>query len=95
VTTDKLESKINLAAKAETLLNDPVMIAAREHIDAELYRLFKSTSPTDTEALSQVSGMQYMHGKYAAFLKQCVVDGKLAKMDLEHRKKTLKERFFG
>lgn len=92
---DKLETAINRAAKAETIMADPVMIEAREHIDAELYRLFKATIPTDTEALSQIRGMQYMHTKYEAFLKQCITDGKLAKLELERRKKSLKERLFG
>lgn len=92
---DKLEEKINRAAKAEAILNDPILIEAREHIDAELYRLFKATPPTDLDALSQVSAMQYMHGKYSAFLKHCVADGKLAKLELEQKKKSLKERIFG
>jgi hypothetical protein len=92
---DKLESAINRAARAESILNDPVMVEAREHIDAELYRLFKGTSPTDIDALSQISGMQYMHGKYASFIRQCITDGKMAKLELEQKKKGFKERLFG
>ena len=74
---------------------DPVMIEAKAHIDAELWRLFRSTVPTDTEALSQVRGMQYMHDKYLAFLRQAIQDGKIARMDLERKKKSMKERLFG
>jgi hypothetical protein len=92
---DKLEARVSRETKALALMNDPVMKEAREHIDAELYRLFKETKPTDFEALSQISGMQYMHTKYLAFLNQCLTDGKMARIEIEHKKKSLKDRIFG
>lgn len=97
---DKTEESIKRAARASSLLIDPVMKEAREHIDSELYRLFKETKPTDTEALSQISGMQYMHSKYLAFLNLCLNDGKLAKLELDRKAKLeakpgLKDRLFG
>ena len=93
---DKLEERISRETKALGLMNDPVMKQAREHIDTELYRLFKETKPTDTDALSQISGMQYMHTKYLAYLNQCLTDGKMARIELEEKKKRgLKDRIFG
>lgn len=92
---DKLQSDIDRARKAEQIMSDPVMIEAKEHIEAELWRLFKAAVPTDFEALSQIKSMQYMHGKYLAFLNTCIQDGKMATLDLERRKKTLRERLFG
>lgn len=92
---DKLQKDIQRGHKAEQIMADPLMIEAREHIEAELWRLFKATVPTDFEALSQIKSMQYMHTKYEAFLKSCINDGKLATLELERKKKTLRERVFG
>lgn len=92
---DKTQADIERGQKAEQIMADPVMVEARQHIEAELWRLFKAAVPTDFEALSQIKSMQYMHGKYEAFLKTCIQDGKLARMELERRKKTMRERIFG
>jgi len=92
---DKLEDQINRGARANALLNDPLMQEAREHIEAELWRLFKSAVPTDADALSQIKGMQYMHAKYEAFLSKVIQDGKLAQLEVERKKKPLRERLFG
>lgn len=91
---DKTEQTIHRASRADALMTDPLMVEAKEHIEAELWRLFKSTVPTDTDSLAQIKAMQYMHDKYLAFFKQAIQDGKLARIELD-RKKTLKERIFG
>jgi hypothetical protein len=91
----KLDTEIERGIRADQIMNDPVMVQAREHIESELWRLFKSAVPTDHEALSQIKSMQYMHGKYEAFLKSCINDGKLARIEIERKKKTLRERFLG
>ncbi|MCM3900892.1 MAG: hypothetical protein ND866_04235 [Pyrinomonadaceae bacterium] len=92
---DKLQSDIERGDRANRITNDPVMVEAKAHIEAELWRLFKSTIPTDLEALSQIKAMQYMHEKYAAFLNSCINDGKMAKLEIERSKKPLRERIFG
>ncbi len=74
---------------------DPLMVEAKEHIEAELWRLFKAAVPTDFEALSQIKSMQYMHVKYEAFLKSCINEGKLATLEIEREKKTLRQKVFG
>ncbi len=81
------EDKIRRASRAQALLDDPAMIEAREHIEAECWRLFKELQPTDTEGLAQIKAMQYMHGKYAAFLKRVLEDGKLARLEVERARK--------
>jgi hypothetical protein len=70
------------AQRANTLLADPLLIEAHEHIEAEFWRLFKTLAPTDVEGLTQVKGMQYIHEKYGAFLRSVVNQGKLAKLEL-------------
>lgn len=92
---DKLELDVQRGIQAENLMTNRLMVEAREHIDAELWRLFRATPPTDIEALSQIKSMEYMHAKYQAFLKQVLQDGKFAKLEIERKKKTLKERFLG
>ena len=42
----KLDIDIERGHRAEVILSDQIMAEAREHIDAELWRLFKSTVPT-------------------------------------------------
>jgi hypothetical protein len=91
----KLDTDIDRGIKAQAIMSDPLMVEAREHIESELWRLFKSAVPTDFEALSQIKSMQYMHAKYETFLKTCINDGKMATLEVERKKKSLKERFLG
>ena len=82
------DDKIRRAQNAERILADQLFTEAREHIDAELWRLFCEAKPTDAEALAQIKSMQYMHVKYIAFLKAAATDGKLAKAEIERAKRT-------
>lgn len=91
----KLDQDIDRGIRANAILTDPLMVEAREHIEAELWRLFKTAVPTDAEALSQIKSMQYMHAKYEAFLKACINDGKLATLEVERKKSPLMKRFLG
>lgn len=84
MTNDEATKRARLARE---LLDNPLMVEAREHIEAECWRLFKELKPTDTEALAQVSGMQYLHGKYAAFFKRVIDDGKIAQLNIERARK--------
>lgn len=89
---DKLSDAINRGHRAQRILEDELFAQAAEHIDAECFRLFKATHPTDTEALKQIAGIQYLHTKYKAFLKAAVTDGKLAQIEIERESK-LKRAF--
>lgn len=93
--TDKLQRDIQRGERAKRLLSDDLITEARAHIEAELWRLFKDTLPSDDAALKHIKAMQYFHGKYVAFFESAVTNGKLAAINLEAKKKTLKERFLG
>jgi hypothetical protein len=93
---DKLEQESRRGHRAEAVLGDDLFAEAKEHIEQELFRLFKTVPPTDVDALQQIKSMQYMHDKYIAFLRKAVRDGKLARMEIEERKKRgLIERVLG
>jgi hypothetical protein len=89
---EKAHARGNQAAE---LLMDPLMVEAKAHIEAELWKQFQTLAPSDAEGLMFVKGMQYLHEKYFAFLSRAVADGKLARIEIERKKKTLKERVFG
>jgi hypothetical protein len=75
--------RVTRGQRAAELLENPMIAEAHKHIEAECYRLFCETAPTDTETLAKVKAMQYMHGKYVSYLQAVVMDGKQAKLDLE------------
>jgi hypothetical protein len=93
--TDKLQRDIERGEQAKRLLADPLIAEAREHAEAELWRLFKETTPQDKETLAHIKGMQYFHAKYFAFFQQAITNGKLAAINLESKKRPLRERLFG
>ena len=93
--TDKLAQEIDRGERAKRILADELITEAKEHIEAELWRMFKETTPQDAETLKFVKGMQYFHGKYFAFFTKAVTDGKIAQINAETRKKPLRERLFG
>lgn len=88
--TDKLHKDIHRGQRARNILGDELFSEAKEHIESELFRLFKTVTPTDVEALQQIKGMQYMHDKYVAFLNAAVNDGKLAQIEVERQSKLKK-----
>jgi hypothetical protein len=90
-----LDEQIERGHRAQRLLQDDMIREAREHIEAELWRLFKSLPTDDAAGLAQVKAMQYMHGKYFAVFERAVTDGKIAQINLEAKKKSLRERVFG
>lgn len=91
---DKIEREIRRMQDAEQLVNNPLMAEAKEHIEAELWRLFRETAPKDKETLEFVKAMQYFHDKYHTFFTRVISDGKIA-MANQKAKKSLKERFLG
>ena len=91
----QLQKEIDRGLRAKQVMDNPLLIEAREHIDAELWRLFRECGPQDTDKLAFIKGMHYIHAKYSAFLTNAITNGKLAQMNVESRKKTLRERVFG
>jgi hypothetical protein len=93
--SDKLEDDIRRGQKAADLLNHELIAEARAHIEAELWRKFQELAPSAEDELKFVKAMQYFHVKYFAFFTQAVVNGKLAQINLEAKKKGIRERLFG
>lgn len=89
---DRLEADIRRGQEADRILKHELVQEANSHIEAELWRMFKDTTPKDSETLEFVKAMQYFHGKYWEFLQQAVTSGKLAQINLEAKKKSLKQR---
>ncbi len=93
--TDKLERDIQRGDRAKRLIADDLITEAKAHIEAELWRLFKETPPAEKQALEHIKAMQYFHAKYFAFFESAVTNGKLAAINLEAKRKPLRERLFG
>lgn len=93
--TDRLEKDIQRGQRAANLLADDLVREAKDHIEAELWRKFKELKPSEVEGLALVKGMQYLHGKYFEFFQQAVTNGRIAEINLEAKKKSLRERVFG
>lgn len=93
--SDKLDKDIQRGQRAASLLGDDLVREAFDHIEAELWRKFKELPPSATRDLEFVKGMQYLSVKFKAFFEQAVTNGKLASINLEAKKKSLRERVFG
>jgi hypothetical protein len=78
---------IDRGFRVKNILEDEIFKEAADHIEAECFRLFKTAHPTDSEALAQIAGIQYLHTKYMAFLNRAVQDGKLALLEVERENK--------
>lgn len=92
---DKTEDQIRRGQRAANILADDLVQEANKHIEEELWRLFKEAKPSDKLALEEIKAMQYFHVKYWAYLQRVLTDGKIAQINLETKKKSLKERMFG
>ena len=88
------EEDIRRGHKAEDFLKHELIAEAKAHMESELWRKFQELAPSDKASLEFVKAMQYFHAKYFAFFAQAVTNGKLAQINLEAKKKSLKERFF-
>lgn len=83
ILTEDPHKTLARALRAKEITSDTIFAEASVHIDKELWRLFTECAATDTEALAQIKGMQYMHSKYLAYLKRCIEAEKFARMDIE------------
>lgn len=92
---DKTEDQIRRGQHAKAILEDDLIKEANEHVEAELWRLFKDIKPSDKQSLEEIKAMHYFHVKYWAYLQRVLTDGKIAQINLEAKKKSLKERIFG
>lgn len=90
-----MEREIQRGHRAKQLLEDDLMIEARQLIDAKLADQFRKCAPNDSDGLMHVRQMQYIHEKYWEVLTAVISNGKVAQINLEAKKKTLRQRVFG
>lgn len=90
-----MEKEIQRGHRAKQLLEDDLMIEARQLIDAKLADQFRKCAPNDSDGLMHVRQMQYIHDKYWEVLTAVISNGKVAQINLEAKKKTLRQRVFG
>ena len=90
-----IEDDIRRGLKAKEIVNNDLVVEGFAHIEAELFRKFQELSPSDEKSLMFVKHMLYMHGKYKEFFHQVMVNGKLAQVNLDAKKASIKERIFG
>lgn len=68
------------------------MVEARAEIEAEILAKFKECGVRDVDGLTTIKLMQHVHGLYDRFFKAALNDGKIARLELE-KKKRLKDYF--
>lgn len=90
-----IEKDIQRGLRAKQILDDDLMTEASAHIESELWRVFKEAKPNDAEALMHIRQMQYMHTKYQEFLRAAVANGRVAQINLDAKKKSLRQKVFG
>lgn len=90
-----IEKDIQRGLRAKQILEDDLMVEATAHIESELWRVFKEAKPNDAESLMHIRQMQYMHQKYQDFFRAAISNGKVAQINLESKKRSLRERVAG
>ena len=89
---DELENRIRRSDEAARIWNDPLMVEARETIEAEIVAKFKECGVRDVDSLTTIKLMQHVHTLYDRFFKTALDDGKIARIELA-KKKRLKDYF--
>jgi len=83
----KLRTQQERAAHAERLLNDPLLKEAFDKLDEEFVRTWRQTSVNDTEARERIYSLCTALEAIKQHLAGVIVDGKIAKMNLEQQQK--------
>ena len=85
------DERVIRANEAARIWDSRLMKEAREHIEQALMKGFAATPLRDDEGLRRIRGLYEAHKAYESFFRQALEDGKLAKIEIEH-KKSLRER---
>lgn len=85
------DERVIRANEAARIWDSRLMKEAREHIEQSLMKGFAATPLRDDEGLRRIRGLYEAHKAYESFFRQALEDGKLAKIEIEH-KKSLRER---
>lgn len=83
----KLRTHQERAAHAERLMNDPLLKEAFQKLDEEFIRTWRQTSVNDNEARERIYALCTALEAIKGHLAGVIVDGKIAKMNLEQLQK--------
>ena len=83
----KLRTQQERAAHAERLLKDPLLQEAFETLNTEFMRTWRQTDVNDTEARERIYNLCTALDTLKQQIASVVVDGKIAKMNLEQQQK--------
>ena len=89
--TTPLEQRIYNGDRAKEILENEVFQAVFEDIEKELYQAWKQSPQRDAEGRERIHLALSMMGKVKASLTTTLETGKLAMLELEHRR-TLAQR---
>lgn len=84
---EKLRTQQERAAHAERLLNDPLLREVFDKLDDEFMRTWRATSVNDTEARERIYSLCTALDAIKQHIAGVIVDGKIAKMNLEQQQK--------
>lgn len=83
----KLRTQQERAAHAERLLKDPLLQEAFETLNTQFMRTWRQTDVNDTEARERIYNLCTALDTLKQQIASVVVDGKIAKMNLEQQQK--------
>lgn len=82
---DQLEIDARRGEQAEQLLAHPLIVEARERLEAEIFRQFKESHLRDKEGREYLRLMQHVATLFFGYLESAVSDGKVAKLEIKQK----------
>lgn len=92
---DKLSDAISRGARAERLVNDPLLQEAFDALERDYVRGWRDTGARDTDARERLWQALHIIAKVRAHLTAAVNNGKLAQRELDAFAREGRKRFFG
>jgi hypothetical protein len=88
------EQELQRAREAESLLNSPLFVEARQSLERQLAALRRDVNIHSTEMHTRLILMEQLSGRFFSFFEQALQTGKMAQVKLqdEERRRTLQER---
>lgn len=80
------DERVQRSNEARRIWESRLMREAREHIEQALIRSFAAAPLRDDDGLRRIRGLYEAHKAYESFFKAALEDGKLAQIEIEHKK---------
>lgn len=87
------EERDRRAQEAQLIWESQIMREAREHIERVLVKGFADTPLRDDDGLRRVRMLFEAHKAYESFFRAAIDDGKMARIEIERKKRSLVSRF--